>query len=289
MFQDIDRLFVFGCSFSQWGTPTWADILATHLNIEYYNYASGGAGNQFIFTKLQQADIHYKFTHKDLVIVQWTNIRREDRFFERDDKWITPGNIYNQNLYNDNYVDNYVNDSNSALRDYTLIYAASQMLHHKTNFKFLQMVDIFETLDQWDEDASMSPVLQSIIDFYKPHIKPLLPESFYQILWDNDMENKRQSVKTEFHPDYNDYHPSILEHGNFVKQVFDLQFSDDLWDSVINADQYFKNLVNDHFETDNSPNSLGNMFSKYGDEIHLNIRAPFHENLISRQLAAIST
>lgn len=289
MFSEIDRLFVFGCSFTQWCYPTWADILATsNPNIEYYNYATGGAGNQFIFTKLQQADINYKFTKRDLVIVQWTNIRREDRFFDDPDKWITPGNIYTQHLYDDNYVEKYVNDCNSALRDYTFVYASLQLLQYKTNFKFLQMVDIFESLDQWETETTKSSRFTSIVDFYKPHITPFLTDSFYQVLWSNNIDNKRDSVITEFHPDYSDFHPSILEHANFVISVFNIKLPDDVWEKVISADNYYKKLVNDYFENDTSNNAMHLFFAQNETDIQTYVCDLFEENLVFSSLEAVS-
>ena len=290
MFSEIDRLFVFGCSFTGWCYPTWADILATNNpNIEYYNYATGGAGNQFIFTKLQQADIHYKFTKRDLVIVQWTNIRREDRFFVESDKWITPGNIYTQQLYNDNYVENYVNDCNSALRDYTVVYASLQLLQYKTNFKFLQMVDIFESLDQWEIETTKSSRFKSIVDFYKPHINPFLTDSFYQVLWSNNIDNKRESVTTEFHPDYSDFHPSILEHANFVSSVFDIKLTDDVWEKVISADNYYKKLVKEYFEEHTSNSAMNHLFlQNKGSDIQTYVCDLFEESLVFSSLEAVS-
>jgi hypothetical protein len=51
MFNYQGRLFTFGCSFTQYIWPTWADILAREF--EYYeNWGSSGAGNQYIFHSL---------------------------------------------------------------------------------------------------------------------------------------------------------------------------------------------------------------------------------------------
>ena len=42
------RLIVFGCSFTDYAWPTWADIIAYDLGCEYENWAQGGGGNQQI-------------------------------------------------------------------------------------------------------------------------------------------------------------------------------------------------------------------------------------------------
>ena len=49
-FSKYKRLFVFGCSFTQYRWPTWADIIAKdNPHLEYFNTANSGAGNLYIF------------------------------------------------------------------------------------------------------------------------------------------------------------------------------------------------------------------------------------------------
>ena len=100
----INRIFTFGCSFTDYAWGTWANILGYEFpDAKFYNFGKSGAGNHYIFNTLMQADSSYKFTHEDLVIVQWTNISREDRFLDTEPEqdpnfiaggqWITPGKI----------------------------------------------------------------------------------------------------------------------------------------------------------------------------------------------------
>ena len=108
--QEYD-LITFGCSFTKYSWGTWANILAKELEpVEYINLGKSGAGNQYIFNMLMQADAVYDFTHEDLVVVQWTNVCREDRYIpQKKDSgpWVTPGNIYSQEEYDTNFVMNY--------------------------------------------------------------------------------------------------------------------------------------------------------------------------------------
>ena len=102
------RIFTFGCSFTNYLWSTWANILGYEFReAEFYNFGKSGAGNQYIFNTLMQADAAYDFTHEDLIIVQWTNVSREDRYFHAGAEilnstetshgaWSTPGNIYSQ-------------------------------------------------------------------------------------------------------------------------------------------------------------------------------------------------
>ena len=43
------RFFAFGCSFTSYYWPTWADIIGQEFSDRYYNLAMCGAGNEFMF------------------------------------------------------------------------------------------------------------------------------------------------------------------------------------------------------------------------------------------------
>ncbi len=75
------RLFAFGCSFTNWIWPTWADIIAPYFD-EYYNYGYSGRGNWYIYNMLLNADKTYKFTKDDTVIVQWSEWTRVDELID---------------------------------------------------------------------------------------------------------------------------------------------------------------------------------------------------------------
>ena len=53
------RAFVFGCSFTQYYWPTWADILGREFN-KFENWGQCGGGNQFIFNSG--------------IVIRWLNI-----------------------------------------------------------------------------------------------------------------------------------------------------------------------------------------------------------------------
>lgn len=79
-FSKYDRLFTFGCSFTNWIYPTWADIVARNFDITLHNYGSGGNGNLCISTLLNQANLFYNFNEKDLVMVMWASMHRNDHY-----------------------------------------------------------------------------------------------------------------------------------------------------------------------------------------------------------------
>jgi hypothetical protein len=80
------RLFVFGCSFTNWVWPTWADIIAPHFD-EYYNYGYSGRGNWYIYNMLLNAIKTHEITKDDTVVIQWSEWTRVDELI--DGLWTT--------------------------------------------------------------------------------------------------------------------------------------------------------------------------------------------------------
>ena len=65
----MNRLFTFGCSYTEFYWPTWSDCLSPYFN-ETYNYGKCGAGNSYIFNQLASIVASNKLTEKDTVIIQ---------------------------------------------------------------------------------------------------------------------------------------------------------------------------------------------------------------------------
>lgn len=120
-FNRFKRLFVFGCSCTNYIWPTWADILSKSLSkdIEYYNFGKVGIGNSLISYRVSEASKRFKFTRSDLIVTMWTSITREDRFLEGH--WVGKGNIYNQDLYPKQWVKQFADIDYYLIKDYALI------------------------------------------------------------------------------------------------------------------------------------------------------------------------
>ncbi len=223
------RLFTFGCSFTNYTWGTWANCLAQELgDIEFVNLGRSGAGNHYIFNTLMQADALYDFTHEDLVVVQWTNVCREDRFLPQNKSqgpWVTPGNIYSQEVYNEEFVRKYFSEEGAYVRDLAFIKAAYEMLKHKAQWHFLQMCDIIKQPNQWDDSQGnfdpreTSQRLDDAIKFYHEPLSFLRP-SFYEILWHQNLQTKFSADRKLISKNFFDGHPSPLEHYKYLKGVF---------------------------------------------------------------------
>lgn len=221
------RLFTFGCSFTNYIWPTWANIIAFDLDVPLYNYGASGAGNQYIFNSIMQADNYYNFNQDDLVIVCWTNISREDRYIQG--AWQLQGNIYTQSYYDSDFIKKYVNEINSALRDFAMIKASYEFLKSKNcQYHFLKMLD-FEFIDQWTVEEENQQIIK-VLDQYSNYLSKI-EESFVKVLWNNDLTFKRIE-ESKISPNYIDGHPNILEHYTYLEKIFTHEFSENTKNKV---------------------------------------------------------
>ena len=237
------RLFTFGCSFTGYNWGTWANVLAKELEpIEFYNFGRAGAGNHYIFNSLMQADAMYNFTHEDLVMVQWTNVSREDRY---TDEWLTPGNIYSQKTYDLEFVRKYFTEYGASLRDYAFIKSAHEMLKHKTQWHFLQMLDITAFKDQWNLETKKEDVeLNKLHALYHDTLENLMP-SFYDVLYSNQLKKKFKQDSKLINRYFKDGHPNPFEHYAYLKEVFKHDWKDTTDAAVSESFDKWKKLLQD--------------------------------------------
>ncbi len=74
-----NRIFTFGCSYTSFMWPTWADIIADDLCLPLQNWGIAGIGNVAIVSRMLECDLKNKFTDSDLILVNWSSWHREDR------------------------------------------------------------------------------------------------------------------------------------------------------------------------------------------------------------------
>jgi len=128
MLTENSRIFTFGCSFTEFPWPTWADIIINHAESEVpgvvgENWGRCGAGNTFIASRIWECHAKNKLTSDDYVFICWTSVFREDRHLNGN--WITNGELLNANDdFTAEYILKYNSDVNSrfnVLKDCALI------------------------------------------------------------------------------------------------------------------------------------------------------------------------
>ena len=182
------RLFTFGCSFTRYKWPTWADALSPQFD-QYYNFGKGGGGNSFILWSLAECDARHAIKSDDTVIIMWTSRDREDR--HSDGVWQTPGATI---------VDTY----GSLIRDCANIHAAKLILEGiGCDYYFLSMIDL-NTFDSEQEIQLFHDPTQTYattLEIVRPSVHNIIYEgSWHNAAFDDDYHPTPQQ-----HIDYLDY------------------------------------------------------------------------------------
>lgn len=139
----MNRLFTFGCSYTEFYWPTWSDCLSPYFN-ETYNYGKCGAGNSYIFNQLASIVASNKLTEKDTVIIQWSSLVREDRILPFHITYNTGGLVYNNETYDENFYLKYFNAFERAVE---LVSFLTSVIAMQNQVKF--KLKMFYMLPPW--------------------------------------------------------------------------------------------------------------------------------------------
>jgi hypothetical protein len=175
----MKRLFTFGCSFTSYQWPTWADILGREFDY-YENWGQSGGGNPFIFYSLIECIRKNQIQDTDTIIVMWSSIARLDYYANR--KWITNGhfgNILLEKKYQKKIAE--INDDRGyLLRDALVIDSAKRVLDSLgVKYIFLSMVPFDLKNDQGHLEN------QDILEFFKESFDSIRP-SVYELIFNFD-------------------------------------------------------------------------------------------------------
>lgn len=252
-FKKYNRFFAFGCSFTSYYWPTWADIISKEFN-ESYNYGKNGAGNFFIFQSLMEAIIKHKINKDDLVMIMFSNVTREDRFTKKRG-WITPGNLYFQNEYNEDFLEKYLCDHGYLMRDLNLVHGCSLSLDSiGCDYKLMSIVPFHSKRS----DRHTMDEIDYLLKFYKETISYVHPSVFETIFKEN--WNSRQPRPKYFvswqKEKYIDNHPTPLEHLEYIETTFkNIKFSLETLNFVNNANDllFLENFNFDEYKSKKAP------------------------------------
>jgi len=143
----MKRLFAFGCSFTMYSWPTYADFLGYEFD-HYENWAFPGLGNRAIAQRIAECHAKNKFTKDDVVIVQWSTHTRNDwhtfRTVEFKGKrgdairntdeigWKTKGSIFNymnrEVCYDDHWIQTFWDEDSFFIHGMNSIALAQGLL-----------------------------------------------------------------------------------------------------------------------------------------------------------------
>jgi hypothetical protein len=208
-FKKYKRFFAFGCSFTSYIWPTWADVLSKEMpNAEYYNGGHCGAGNLMITARMTEADARFKFCETDLVVILWSTFCREDRYF--DNSWQCPGNIFSQGLYDAKFVKKFADTRGYLIRDLVLISNATSYLK---NLPCDAVTLSSVPFDYQNEDRDVSDVLT----LYKGTTQQI-PESLFTLEMNREWTCGHHYKHSQM-GDFGDYHPDTLRYMEYLRKV----------------------------------------------------------------------
>jgi hypothetical protein len=196
--QTMSRLFTFGCSFTQWPWPTWADIIAYDLAIPHQNWGVSGLGNAGMHSRLLECDLRNTFTKDDIILVVWSSWSREDRYdtkIQGGTKWTAAGDV--MFVYDTDFIKNYWSINNDLMKNSTAIIAANRMFDIKFNGHIAAPLSSLHN----DTSLSFSNSEKEIALFFEPHIP-------------NDGEFQKYQCRYKI----NESHPDILSHLDYVNE-----------------------------------------------------------------------
>ena len=131
---NYDRIFIFGCSFTKYKWPTWADMVTyANFSTPVYNWGKEGIGNVAIMHKMLECDLTHQFTNRDLILVQWSTWTREDRFTTT---WGDGGSVFNNPRFDKHFIDKHWHWNNDIVKNSTSIISANRMFNIGFQFTF---------------------------------------------------------------------------------------------------------------------------------------------------------
>lgn len=228
----MNRVFTFGCSFTAFRWPTWADFLIHHFEsngLKGVNWGKHASSNQYSFIKFMEMNAKFKFNKDDLIIFCWTSICREDRYISGRG-WETTGNVLTQNVYPKEFNEKWVDPNHYYYRDCAMISAVKTILESiGCNYHFFSMNKLEEDendankitdytnkiIEYYGDDMKMHSI--PVMDFMKRNSNRIGPEIYYG-------ENKQI---------FNEQHPTPKEHFLYLNEFILPKFNIDLHPNTI--------------------------------------------------------
>jgi hypothetical protein len=212
------RLFVFGCSFTSYNYPTWADFLGENFD-EYHNYGLGGACNQLIFGRFIEADTLYNFNENDYIIVMLSSI---DRFsFYNDNKWKKIMDYDSGDFLMDCYMGEMHSNSWGLFKTFTFTKTIHDILSLKNiKHKIIKAFPIETKIIQNDSNFPNYEITKKYLNY----IDEITNNS--ESLCEFTKKNYPDSNKYYSHNNIIDRHPTIDMHYEYYKKEFPNYVSD---------------------------------------------------------------
>ena len=236
----MGRIFTFGCSFTDYRWPTWADIIL--YGNEGYNCAVTGGGFDSILYRLLEVDRKFKLTKEDKIIIVLTTPLRWDIIVNQS--WSTHGQITSNPSFA-KYENKLFSIDGLAYKSFNNLLLIQEFLERRNlNYVFGAITDLYKHLGNYFEDYNRVSETDELIKYVKSKVKIELID-FKNFISDPDTP----WVTTKVYKDNkSEYHPRPLTHYRWVTDVLMKHMNIDLkitQDQLLEVEKHIDTLVYD--------------------------------------------
>jgi hypothetical protein len=247
----VKRIFVFGCSFTNFFWPTWANIVSKEIpQATLYNFGISGLGNLAISCKVSEAHVKFQFNENDLVMILWSTFLREDRWV--NGRWFGAGNVYNTGFYDKTFTETYSDVCGYLIRDCSLINMTTTFLDTLPCQSFL-MLSV--PLDYLEKDYERNDeIYEKVINLYKPLFAKMPKSLFEHVTLDGSWPITHTYEYPEFFGPHSDSHPGPEKYCSYIHENV-MRLSQNTFDYAVQANKELlsfthKSEIAQHFEYD---------------------------------------
>lgn len=130
----MNTLYTFGCSFTSYVWPTWADIISYDLNMNLKNYGQCGLGNYGIAGRVLEVNESLEIDDSDMLMVLWSSWDREDRL--KKGVWKGEGSVFcNDEIYGNKWLKSFYDDSDKIMKNIYYIHSTNKIYGKNINWQ----------------------------------------------------------------------------------------------------------------------------------------------------------
>ena len=251
----MKRLFAFGCSYTKYFYPTWADILIANFD-HGWNCGHIGSSNQLSANRIWETFIKTDLTEDDIIVINWTNYFREDRYHTKTG-WHTPGNVFNNlsqksftlNNYNYNTDVDWADLEHFLYRDCNIITSTLQGLEHTKAKVISTCINNPYTDTLLLEQEKLRNLMKSYKKYLTPQVKTISEHCYYPGI-------EQDKTRLQYNNNGNwiiEDHPLPKEHLSYATEVLGpelkINISHNTSDWIYEADKKLRSTENLQYDS----------------------------------------
>jgi hypothetical protein len=207
----MGRIFTFGCSFTEYKWPTWADIIL--YGNEGYNCGVSGGGFDSILYRLMETDRKFKLTTEDKIIIVFTTPLRWDLII--NGQWSTHGQVTNIPHFM-TYQDKLFSIDGLIYKSFYNIQLIDDFLKYRNlNYVFGSLNGIYSHIGNYFEYHDISEETKGLIKYVSDRVNVELMDFKTFIMGQGEL----WTVTKKYKNDNSEYHPRPLTHYKWVTEI----------------------------------------------------------------------